>query len=54
MLLLTYFTSCSSVFIVNFEQVNPGWVGKKHVKVSDSKILIKQSTKLTKAYFKQL
>ena len=22
----TYFTPCSSVFIVNFEQVNAGWV----------------------------
>ena len=23
---LTYFTPCSSAFIVNFEQVNAGWV----------------------------
>ena len=23
---ITYFTPCSSVFIVNFEQVNAGWV----------------------------
>ena len=25
-LLLTYFTPCSSIFIVNFEYVIPGWV----------------------------
>ena len=25
--LWTHFTTCSSVFIVNFEQVNPGWIG---------------------------
>ena len=25
-LLLTYFTSCSSVSIVNFDEVNAGWV----------------------------
>ena len=24
--LLTYFTTCSSVFVVNFEQVNVDWV----------------------------
>ena len=30
--LWTYFTPCSSVFIVNFEQVNAGWVMKKCLK----------------------
>ena len=27
--MIKYFTSCSSAFVVNFEHVIDGWVGKK-------------------------
>ena len=49
----TYFTPCSNVFIVNFEQANAGWVSQKQVLMSSSHFRVQSKTRENcKFYFK--